>query len=69
LRQTAVVLESDPESSSYEEAKQLRERAEVARKKLIAIGEGGFVPRINSQDSERNDEKYDYDSLVPLFFR
>jgi hypothetical protein len=69
LWQTAVVLESDPYNSYAAEAEELRKKAEVARQQLLADGEGGEVPSVEGDISEENEEKYSYDSLVPLFFR
>jgi hypothetical protein len=51
------------------EADALRTRAEVARKQLMASGEGGSIPFINEDDAERDQEEDSYDALVPLFYR
>lgn len=51
------------------EADALRQRAEVARKQLLASGEGGSIPFVNEDDGERDQEEDSYDALVPLFYR
>ena len=65
---TSVVLRRDPLDAYAKEADEMQQRAAIAQQKLLAGGEGGSVPRIEDDDEE-NDEKYSYDSLVPLFFR
>jgi hypothetical protein len=51
------------------EAADLRRRAEVARLQLLAAGEGGFIPYIDEEIAERNEEEDSYDVLIPLYFR
>jgi hypothetical protein len=74
LWKTAVVLENDVLGKFSSEAAALRQRAELARKKLVASGEGGFVPFVDEDgmdidEEERNREEDGYDALVPLFYR
>ena len=69
LWKTAVVLESDTYGTYASEAAQLRTRAEVARLRLLASGEGGIIPFIDEDDAERDQEEDSYDALVPLYFR
>lgn len=69
LWKTAVVLESDPLNTFAAEAAELRSKAEVAQQQLLAIGEGGIIPFIDEDDSERKAEEDSYDVLVPLFYR
>ena len=72
LWKTAVVLESDVLGKFSSEADALRQRAEVARKQLMASGEGGSIPFVDEDDAERDQEQEEqasYDALVPLFYR
>jgi hypothetical protein len=69
LWKTAVVLESDTYGTYATEAADMRRRAEVARLRLLASGEGGIIPFIDEDDAERNQEEDSYDALVPLYFR
>jgi hypothetical protein len=69
LWKTAVVLESDVLGKFTSEADGLRQRAEVARKQLVANREGGLIPFIDEDDAERDQEEDSYDALVPLFYR
>jgi hypothetical protein len=67
---TAVVLEGMNVTldNSKSEAQEFRNRAELAKQKLLASGEGGFIPVIED-DAERDEEEDSYDALVPLFYR
>jgi hypothetical protein len=65
---TAIVLEADTFGTFKNEAEEFRSRAEVARRKLIASGEGGIIPFIEN-DTDRDEERDRYDALVPLFYR
>jgi hypothetical protein len=69
LWKTAVVLESDVLGKFSSEADALHQRAELARKKLVASGEGGYVPFLDEIDDERDVEEDGFDALVPLFYR
>jgi hypothetical protein len=69
LWKTAVVLENDMLGKFSSEANALRQRAEVARKQLVASGEGGSIPFVDEGDAERDQEEDSYDALVPLFYR
>ena len=69
LWKTAVVLESDVLGKFSSEAGELRQRAELARNKLVASGEGGSIPFADEDDTERDQEEASYDALVPLFYR
>lgn len=62
-------MESDVLGKFTSEADVLRQRAEVARTKLIASGEGGSIPFVDEDDTERDQEEDTYDALVPLFYR
>jgi hypothetical protein len=63
------VLESDVLGKFATEADALRQRAELARKTLVALGEGGSIPFVDEQDTERDQEEDTFDALVPLFYR
>lgn len=63
-----MVLESDPLGKFTKEAADLRQRAAVAKKTLVASGEGGYVP-FEEQDDEKDEEEDAFDALVPLFYR
>lgn len=63
------MLESDVLGKFGSEADALHQRAEVARKQLVASGEGGSIPFIDEDDAERDREEDSYDALVPLFYR
>jgi hypothetical protein len=64
------VLEADPEERFTEEALDLRNRAAIARAKLLATGKGGAMAFLREEDAEDvDDEEEDYDVLVPLFYR
>jgi hypothetical protein len=69
LWKTAVVLESDTFGTYTKEAGELRTRAEIARRALLGSGEGGVIPYVEDDDSERTQEEDSFDSLVPLYFR
>jgi hypothetical protein len=71
LWKTAIVLESNTVGAYFAEAAELRTRAEVARGKLLAEGEGGTIPFLGDREDEatRDPEEDSYDALVPLFFR
>ena len=69
LWKTAVVLESDVLGKFSSEADELRQRAELARNQLVASGEGGWIPFVDEDDAERDQEEDSYDALVPLFYR
>lgn len=65
---TAIVLESDTFGTYKTEAQEFRSRAEVARQKLLASGEGGIIPFIED-DADQDEEEDKFDALVPLFYR
>ncbi len=65
---TAVVLEGDTYGTYKSEAKEFRNRAEVAKQKLLAAGEGGIIPGWEDY-AEHDLEEESYDALVPLFYR
>ncbi|KAG4441573.1 hypothetical protein IFR05_002958 [Cadophora sp. M221] len=70
LWKLAQVLEADPEKRFTEEALDLRNRAAIARAKLLATGKGGAMAFLREDDAEdADDEEEDYDVLVPLFYR
>lgn len=70
LWKLAQVLEADPEERFTEEALDLRNRAAIARAKLLATGKGGAMAFLREDDAEdADDEEEDYDVLVPLFYR
>jgi hypothetical protein len=66
---TAVVLEgmNDTFDNYKSEAQEFRNRAEVAKQRLLASGEGGIIPFV--EDDGDHDEEDSYDALVPLFYR
>jgi len=63
------VLESDTFGAYANEARELRTRAEIARRALLGSGEGGVIPYVEDDNSERTEEEDSFDSLVPLYFR
>lgn len=63
----SLVLETDAWGQYAEEAKALRERAEMAKRNLLAVG-GGEFPYLND-DGKDHEEEDSYDALVPLFLR
>jgi len=65
---TAVVLEANTYGIYKSEAREFRNRAEVAKQKLLAAGEGGIIPFVED-DADRDEEEDSYDALVPLFYR
>jgi hypothetical protein len=65
---TAVVLEVDTFGIYTSEAKEFKTRAEVAKQKLLAAGEGGIIPFVED-DADQDEEEDSYDALVPLFYR
>lgn len=69
LWKTAIVLESDTFGTYAADARELRTRAELARTALLGSGEGGIIPYMEDDNSERTQEEDSFDSLVPLYFR
>jgi len=69
LWKMSVVMGSDTYGADREEALKLRTRADTALAQLRGSGEGGFIPYIDEDTRERDQEEDDFDSLVPLFFR
>lgn len=66
----AQILEADPEGRYEEDAMDLRNRAGIARAKLLAAGKGGAMAYLREDDAEEvDDEEEDYDVLVSLFYR
>lgn len=64
----AKVLENDVLAGP--QAQQLRNRADVARRELTALGEGHTVEVLDDDGNVDYDEEDDaYDALVPIFFR
>lgn len=70
LWKLAQVLEADPGERFQEEAADLKNRAAIARAKLLTSGKGGAMAFLREEDAEDEDEEEeDYDVLVPLFYR
>lgn len=68
LFKMAKVLENDVLAGP--QAQQLRNRADVARRELTALGEGHTVEVLDDDGNVDYDEEDDaYDALVPIFFR
>ena len=67
----ANVLEADPEHTikSADEIKYLRERADVAKHKLLTAGQGREILPSEEGRNILGPEEAQYDILVPLFFR
>lgn len=66
----SIVLDSDTFGAYLDEAKELRDRADLALRKLNASGEGGVVFSVDDDGNPDADEEENaYDSLVPGFFR
>lgn len=72
LWKISQILEADPEHEYREQANELKNRAELARNRLLAAGKGGSMAFLRDRDDaeeEVEDEEDDYDVLVSLFYR
>lgn len=65
----ACVLENYPQNRYVDEARELKRRAERLKEGLMLSGEGGAIPYVDRNGSERDQKEESYDALVPLFFR
>jgi hypothetical protein len=70
LWKISQVLEANEQGIYAQEANELKNRAAIARAKLLASGEGGARGFLREDDGEdEEDDEDDYDILVPLFYR
>ena len=64
------VLEGDTFGTYANEATELRNRADIALRKLTTNGEGGIVLSLDDEgNADQNEVEDAYDSLVPGYFR